>query len=1455
MDHTGKARGKQPKKKALNRREKRDEEDGWTEANLRAQMTSSSKELDLSDKRLEQIPTDVFSIKDIEILDVSDNPLGSIPVNIASLSNLKEMRAAGCGIEEISGNISRCTYLSKVDLSRNPFITKLPVTLKQLHYLRHVVLSGCGLKSLPKNLTLLARIETLDLSNNELDSLPPDISGLKRLKVLILSDNFLESIPASVESLSHLHSLEMKRNNMDNSHGGQKLNVPKHLKTLDMEGNYSLKVLPKGLENLENLEELGISYCGIETLPDSIGELASVRRIHLAGNKLRALPAEIGNLLNLETLDLEGNRRLSGLPLSLYHLRKNLRDKQTGTNIGLVLDNCPALALPESEVAQGNVVSVLVELMSEDVLKNATAIVAAEVVEELIPEGLTENMVAVAEECVWDDLMVDVTDVAISDKECSLDIFQVILKEVMQVAVREIVIESVSEERVMTIMTEELLEETTALMTEELAINALKIDDVAWEVMQALLEEVPNAMIEGMARNTVHVDDVTREVMREMLEETEAMLRNEVTTNAVKIDDVAWEVMQALLEEVPNAMMEGMARNTVHVDDVSREVMREMLEETEAMLRNEVATDAVKIDDVAWEVMQTLLEEVPNAMMEGMARNTVHVDDIARKVMREMMEEAEAMLRNEVATDAVQADALAWGVMQEVLNETTDETTKSIALRENEEWHLAMGMLEDLLDEISKATGPSVALEVEGELRVGQTVPEEYDTQYSHKVSAAAHGMQYLDLPAGCRLSVPPGATDEDISVISAVLNPHGYDETIRLEEDELLVSDIIEMRPAGMKFSKPVKLKIPHSLPKFFCEKEFIVKTTEDLGWSWMVLDTVSQQEQGQWFVTVEVDHFSEFVVVARPREHCQRAEREQPSTLRSSHQTDVEISFPTGCVPYDRDISFKILPVDADTLTCAAMGEDGISGIESMSHIVKFCNHLSLNSPATIVLPLSPGEGNRQVRVLTCDYNTGQWKDVTSSVGNIVQEGSKVAFRTDRFNRGFAVLRCDYLEDPTKIVNMVIKNIRARQVRVVIFKKWKEPREEGVMTARIECVLSQMVEDRIVYAEQVEGFERQSSTPTPPVVMMEGEEICVIFEGSIRPVENNYGMDYTFYCERPRVLEFDVKLVDKTKGAATKVELYPCRLDKLHPWARRRKVRGPTIQKKPPTPPPMVEQPKPRPPPPKPPPPKKDPPPQPPPKKDPPPQPPPKKVEPPPPPPRPKPLMTTEITPPTAIICGYWLACQRFKNTLGIGDNYLSPAHDKCFCQPCHRGRGDQESYSRGNPEKRYARPVGWSRFGLSVNPAFADVQLRVFTDWHRAYHGTRTSSVKQILQTSSQLLMPGDVTLGGDKLGRGKGFGFDSVQVFVSPSIKYAGKDLYAEPTRFQDRNSGKTYTTRVAFQVCVRPGSYQVMPETMSFSNKNVTVDPLFDNKELEWFTKERGVHALYGLLVKLEADKS
>ncbi|XP_035694682.1 uncharacterized protein LOC118428675 [Branchiostoma floridae] len=762
--------------------------------------------------------------------------------------------------------------------------------------------------------------------------------------------------------------------------------------------------------------------------------------------------------------------------------------------------------------------------------------------------------------------MSDVTCVVIADMECSEDIFFSVLEEDMPGLLKGIIEESVSEEKAVVTIADKLLEETAISMAEEAATDAMQVDDVtrdimgelleegimamateeatgaiqldaaSWEVMEAFIEEAQTLMIKEIATSDVQVDAGAWEGMEQLIEEGITEIATEVATGTVQTDGVAWEELEDLLGEVTKAMTEEVAGSAVQQHAMAWDLMQVLLGEVTEVMTEEVAANAVQLDAVAWEVMRGLLEEVPaallaaeefgvapplvqqnalaweeleevlgevtEAMSEEVSTRAVRVDDVTWEVMGELIEEAKWMMTEEVATDAVQVDSIAWEVMKKLLREVTNlkATATTIALEEHEEWHLVMDVMEGILDDISMATAKSVALEVDEEVRLGQTVPEEYNKQSRHPISAAARAVQYLELPAGVRLAIPPGATRVDTSVISAVLNPHGAGQTVALGEEELLVSDILELRPAGLSFSRPVTLRIPHAVPRFHLDRQFVVKTSEDGGKTWRALNTRNQHKGGQHFATVEVSHFSEFVVTARPLERFESVQRGLSAVLRSSPQTDVQVELPRDCGP--QHVGFKVLPVDADTLTCAAMAPDGIRGVGSMSHIVRFCKNLLLSSPATVVLPLAPGTGHLggRVRVLSCN-DSGRWEDITASLDDIVLQGSRVAFRTDQLRAGFAAVRCDILEDPTATVTMVTKNIRARIVSIVIFKKWREPREAGVMTARIECVIRERVEDHICHMEQEEGFQRQDGTPTPPIVLMEGEDICVTFEGRIRP------------------------------------------------------------------------------------------------------------------------------------------------------------------------------------------------------------------------------------------------------------------------------------------------------------------------------------------------------------------
>ena len=66
-------------------------------------------------------------------------------------------------------------------------------------------------------------------------------------------------------------------------------------------------------------------------------------------------------------------------------------------------------------------------------------------------------------------------------------------------------------------------------------------------------------------------------------------------------------------------------------------------------------------------------------------------------------------------------------------------------------------------------------------------------------------------------------------------------------------------------------------------------------------------------------------------------------------------------------------------------------------------------------------------------------------------------------------------------------------------------------------------------------------------------------------------------------------------------------------------------------------------------------------------------------------------------------------------------------------------------------------------------------------------------------------------------------------------------------YYDNDSGENYLPQVAFQVWVKPFSYNVSRSTIWGQSQ---IDPEFSNIEIEWSTKDRNATRVYGLLIKL-----
>lgn len=119
--------------------------------------------LDLSRRRLDSVPMEIFQFRNLRELNLSRNKLEFLPVEISSLVKLE-----------------------RLDLANNK------------------------LKTLPNEISSLKELRYLGLNRNVIDTLPPGIGGLIRLEVFELWDNELGDIPDEIAELKNLKVLELR---------------------------------------------------------------------------------------------------------------------------------------------------------------------------------------------------------------------------------------------------------------------------------------------------------------------------------------------------------------------------------------------------------------------------------------------------------------------------------------------------------------------------------------------------------------------------------------------------------------------------------------------------------------------------------------------------------------------------------------------------------------------------------------------------------------------------------------------------------------------------------------------------------------------------------------------------------------------------------------------------------------------------------------------------------------------------------------------------------------------------------------------------------------------------------------------------------------------------------------------------------------------------------------------
>ncbi|KAM4077901.1 hypothetical protein ACJW30_12G175100 [Castanea mollissima] len=262
------------------------------------------------------IPSFLGSMKSLTSLNLSHSGfVGVIPPQLGNLSNLLYLNLDQGNsfpgfyvnnLQWLSGlPLLQHLDMSRVNLRKASDWLQLTNTLPSLFELR---LSSSQLPFIPPTPTVnFSSLLTLDLSRNQFENtlIPSWIFGLRNLVSLDLSENYFQGpIPVDLQNMTSLRHLDLSENNFNSS-------------------------IPNWLYSFSRLEYLHLRSNNLQgTISSAIGNLTSAISIDLSENELGGkLPRSLGNLCNLREIRLSSNKWSQEISKILESLSVCLSDR------------------------------------------------------------------------------------------------------------------------------------------------------------------------------------------------------------------------------------------------------------------------------------------------------------------------------------------------------------------------------------------------------------------------------------------------------------------------------------------------------------------------------------------------------------------------------------------------------------------------------------------------------------------------------------------------------------------------------------------------------------------------------------------------------------------------------------------------------------------------------------------------------------------------------------------------------------------------------------------------------------------------------------------------------------------------------------------------------------------------------------------------------------------------
>jgi Leucine-rich repeat (LRR) protein len=263
-------------------------------------------------------------------------PLLPLTVFGQSDGHYSDFATAFANMESVKTISIDCMHLNEL---RTDGCESLPYNIGTLSNLTGLYISESNIKSLPASINQLSRLKELGLNylySFNYESELCKLTGLDSLQYLGLWMARIKVLPPCIGQIKSLKQIDVSQNeDLDITSAFKVFRLLSNLEKLNLSGINNLKVIPKEISEIRNLQSIQLNYLKnkfdyktsfermsslkisslsltdnwLNTLPQSITLLKNITYIDLSDNYFKTLPLEIFDLTSLKHIKIQSNNR------------------------------------------------------------------------------------------------------------------------------------------------------------------------------------------------------------------------------------------------------------------------------------------------------------------------------------------------------------------------------------------------------------------------------------------------------------------------------------------------------------------------------------------------------------------------------------------------------------------------------------------------------------------------------------------------------------------------------------------------------------------------------------------------------------------------------------------------------------------------------------------------------------------------------------------------------------------------------------------------------------------------------------------------------------------------------------------------------------------------------------------------------------------------------------------